>query len=386
MSHSSQAGAARPAAAGLQVPAARIDFDAEDRRWIAARIEEVLASGQLTLGAFGRSFEQAFAALCGARFAVAVNSGTSALEIALRTQGVEGRDVLVPANTFFATAAAVLHAGGRPVLMDTDPESLGTAPEEVERRITADTAGVIVVHIGGLVSRRTPEIAELVRRRGIWLIEDAAHAHGSSFAGRSAGTFGIAGSFSFYPTKVMTSGEGGMLVTNDDRIAEEARIYRDQGKASFTQNAHTRLGYNWRMSEPHAIIGVRHLEKLPGMLAARQRIAALYDEGLAGLSGLRPLAVPEGGVCNYYKYVALLRDRVDRKALKERLRRDHGIALSGEVYEEPLQCQPVFEGFRDTALPASEDLCARHVCLPVFASMTDEQVHRVLDALKREIG
>ena len=134
------------------VPAARIQFLPEDRAWIAERIQEVLASGQLTLGRYGAEFERRFAALCGTKHAVAVNSGTSALEIILRSLGVEGRDVLVPTNTFFATAAAVVHAGGRPVLVDMDADSFGISPEEVERRLTPKTAGIVAVHIGGLVS------------------------------------------------------------------------------------------------------------------------------------------------------------------------------------------------------------------------------------------
>jgi dTDP-4-amino-4,6-dideoxygalactose transaminase len=368
------------------VPAARIDFRPEDRRWIAERIEEILESGQLTLGKYGRQFEEGFARLCGVKHAVAVNSGTSALEIALRTQGVEGRDVLVPANTFFATAAAVIHAGGRPVLTDTDPATFGTAPEEIERRATPNSAGVVVVHIGGLVTPRMSEIQEVCRRRGLWLIEDAAHAHGSSHGGVAAGAFGCAASFSFYPTKVMTSGEGGMLTTNDDRIAEEARIYRDQGKASFERNAHTHLGYNWRMSEPNAVIGLRHLERLPDMLRDRRRVAALYDAALADLSGLRPLRVAPGGVCNYYKYIAVFEREIDRKALKRELREAHGVSLAGEVYEEPIQRQPIFERYADQPLPQSEKVCAGHVCLPVFSGMTDEQAHQVIDALKRTVG
>jgi dTDP-4-amino-4,6-dideoxygalactose transaminase len=368
------------------VPAAQIEFCADDRQWIADRIQEVLATGQLTLGQYGRSFEEKFAESCGVKHAIAVNSGTASLEIALRALEVEGKDVLVPANTFFATAAAVIHAGGRPVLMDTDPETFGTSPEEIERRLTPNTAGVVVVHIGGLVSGRMREIQQLVERKGIWLVEDAAHGHGASFDGTSAGAFGAAGSFSFYPTKVMTSGEGGMITTNDDHIADEARIYRDQGKASFTQNAHTRLGYNWRMSEPHAIIGVRHLERLPEMVAARQRIAAIFDEGLEGLSGLSRLVVPEGAVCNYYKYIAVLPEALDRKALKAQLKESYGVSLAGEVYEDPLQRQPIFEQYDDGTLKVSEDVCARHICLPVFSTMTDEQAHQVIDALKRTLG
>src|SRR5262245_19054496 len=147
-----------------------------------------------------------------------------------------------------------------------------------------------------------PELRALAERKGLALVEDAAHAHGSSIAGTSAGAFGAAGSFSIYASQVMSSAEGGMIVTDDGRIAEEARIYRDQGKASFTQNAHTRMGYNWRMSEPHAIIGLRHLERLPAMIADRQRIAAVYDRELRSFRSLTPVAVPTEGACNYYKY------------------------------------------------------------------------------------
>ncbi len=370
----------------LPVPAARVDFSPEDRQWIAERIQEVLESGRLTLGPYGAAFEERFAAYCGAPHAVAVNSGTAALEIILRSLEVAGKDVLVPANTFFATAAAVLHAGARPVLVDTDPDSFGTAPEAVERRLTPNTAAIIVVHIGGVVSRRMPELQELARKKGIWLVEDAAHAHGSSFAGTAAGTFGVASAFSFYATKVMTAGEGGMIVTGDERIAAEARIYRDQGKAGFTENIHTRLGYNWRLSEPHAIIGLKHLERLPAMIEARQRIAALYDEGLADCRRLTPLAVPAGGVCNYYKYIAVLAEKIDRKALKTELRERYGVSLAGEVYEEPLQKQPVFERYGDYPLPHSEHVCARHICLPVFSGMTGDQARQVIDALKTTIG
>jgi perosamine synthetase len=269
--------------------------------------------------------------------------------------------------------------------MDTDPESFGTSPEEISRRITPNTVGVVIVHIGGLVSRRMPEIQALIERKGLWLVEDAAHAHGSSLNGTQAGAFGIASAFSFYPTKVMTAGEGGMIVTHDERIAAEARIYRDQGKASFTQNAHIRMGYNWRMSEPHAIIGLRHLERLSDMIAARRRIAGIFDEGLAGWDALAPLQVPEGGICNYYKYIARLRRPMDRKALKAKLRESYGVSLAGEVYEEPLHKQPIFQRYAQYPLPLAEDVCARHICLPIFYSMTEAQAFQVLDALKHTI-
>ncbi len=369
-----------------RVPAAKIQFLPEDRAWIADRIQEVLATGQLTLGKYGQQFEQQFAQFCGCRHAIAVNSGTSSLEIILRTLGVAGKDVLVPTNTFFATAAAVVHAGARPVLVDMDPESFGIRPEDAERALTPKTAGMIVVHIGGIISRRIEELRDLAARKGLWLVEDAAHAHGSTHNGVKAGAFGIAGSFSFYPTKVMTSAEGGMIVTNDDRIAEEARIYRDQGKASFTQNAHVRMGYNWRMSEPHAIIGLKHLERLPAMIADRQRIAALYDQALNTFRNLRAVRVPAGGVCNYYKYLAVPGEMKDRKGLKVLLRDRYGVSLTGEVYEEPLHKQPVFQEYDTGKMPVSEDYCARHICLPIFSGMEEADAHHVISALREVIG
>ncbi len=368
------------------VPAAKIQFLPEDRTWIADRIQEVLASGQLTLGKYGKEFEEAFARLCGVRHAVAVNSGTSALEIILRAIGVEGCDVLVPTNTFFATAAAVVHAGGNPVLVDMDPESFSVHPDVVEKNLTPKTAGLIVVHIGGIVTAQMPALVDLARRKGLWLVEDAAHAHASSLGFTKAGAFGIASSFSFYPTKVMTSAEGGMIVTDDAKIAEESRIYRDQGKAGFTVNAHIRMGYNWRMSEPHAIIGLRHLERLPDMIADRRAIAAVYDRGLETFRNLRALAVPADGFCNYYKYIAVLRETRDRKELKARLRERYEISLAGEVYEEPLHKQPVFERYCTGPLPVSEDLCARHICLPVFSGMKEEDAREVLQALRHVVG
>lgn len=369
-----------------KVPAAKIQFLPEDRIWIAERIQEVLASGQLTLGRYGTEFEEKFAARCGRKFAIAVNSGTSSLEIILRALGAEGKDVLVPTNTFFATAAAVVHAGANPVLVDMDPASFALSPEDVEKKLTPRTAAVIVVHIGGLVSGRVPELVELAARKGIDLVEDAAHAHGSCLADTPAGAFGIAGSFSFYPTKVMTCAEGGMIVTDDSRLAEEARIYRDQGKASFTQNAHVRMGYNWRLSEPHAIIGLKHLERLPAMIVDRQRIARVYDNALKHMSSLSTLAVPEGGVCNYYKYIAVLPERRDRKELKARLRQEFGVSLAGEVYEDPLHKQPVFEKYACGSLPVAEDLCARHICLPIFSGMSEADAHQVIHALAATLG
>jgi dTDP-4-amino-4,6-dideoxygalactose transaminase len=195
----------------------------------------------------------------------------------------------------------------------------------------------------------------------------------------------LAAAFSFYPTKVITSGEGGMIATDDDRINEESRIYRDQGKAGFTSNFHTRLGNNWRMSEPHAIIGRSQLKRLPEFIAARRRVAAIYDRGLPAI-GVTPLAMPVGVISNYYKYIAMPPAGIDRIALKKRLRDGFDVGLSGEVYEAPCHLQPVFGPLASGTLPVAEELCARHICLPVSAVMTDDDANYVMESLGKTLA
>ncbi|MBI4317897.1 MAG: DegT/DnrJ/EryC1/StrS family aminotransferase [Chloroflexi bacterium] len=367
----------------MKIPPAKIHFPAEDREQVLQRIDEALATGQLTLGKHGREFEEHFARYIGTKHAVAVNSGTSSLEIPLRILGVQGKTVLVPTNTFFATPASVLHAGGEVRFVDADPATFSLDVESLRRSVGPDTVGVMVVHIGGIVTPRMAEIQQICQENGLWLFEDAAHAHGSDYNGQRAGTFGVAASFSFYPTKVMTSGEGGMIVTDDERIADEARLYRDQGKISFTQNLHDKLGYNWRMSEPHAIIGLSQFARLEEFIAARQRIAAIYDEGLRGISGISPLPTPAGCRNNYYKYIALLDKGIDRDKLKKVLREEHGVSLSGEVYELPCHLQPIFKGgHAEGGFPLAEDICRRQVCLPVYVTMTDDEARYVISSLR----
>jgi perosamine synthetase len=370
----------------LKIPPAKIYFSEEDRRAILQQIDEALVSGQLTLGKHVKAFEECFAQKIGARYAVAVNSGTSSLEIPLRILGVQDKTVLVPTNTFFATPAAVIHAGGKPRFVDADPATFAITLEAIKSRLTEDTAGVIVVHIAGIVSPEMPAIRNFCSDRGLFLLEDAAHAHGSSLNDQAAGTFGDAASFSFYPTKVMTSAEGGMIVTNSRRIYEEAVIYRDQGKADFLTNAHTRLGYNWRMSEPHAIIGHSQLSRLEEFIVARNRIAQIYDEGLRDISGLTAVSPPPASRSNYYKYIALLDASRDRAVLKKLLREEYGVGLSGEVYEAPCHVQPVFADYADSEFPIANDICRRHICLPVYATMTEDEAHYVLDSLGAALG
>jgi perosamine synthetase len=321
---------APPAPTPLKVGPAPAHFPAEDRASILQEIDKVLSSGRLTLGRLGRDLEERFAARHGAKHAVAVNSGTSAVEIPLRRLGVAGMEVLVPANASVATAAAVIAAGARPRLVDCDPETLGIDVVSARAAIGPRTAGVVVEHIGGAITPRMTDVLTMCLYHGLFMVEDAGAAHGSSINGRSVGTFGMAGSFSFASTNVVTWGEGGMIVTDSDRIAAEARLFRDQGRVGSVDPVHVRLGHNWRMSEPHAAIALSQLARLDEFVAHRQRVAARYDRGLAGLP-VWPRPVPPTASCNYQKYIVFLPEGVDRPTLEQMLHDDYGVVLDSEV-------------------------------------------------------
>jgi perosamine synthetase len=339
----------------------------------------------LTLGPYTQRFEAAFAAAHDAPHAVATGSGTAALEISLRGVGVAGREVIVPANTFYATAAAVLRAGARPVFADIDAGTFALSPRTLAAALTPDTAAAVLVHVGGLITPQVDQLRMVCDEAGIDLVEDAAHAHGSSYDGRFAGSFGTIGGFSFYPTKVVTSGEGGMILTASDQLAAEARIYRDQGKGSFSANHHVREGYAWRMSEQNAATGLVHLRRMGEFIARRREVAARYDKGLAELDSLAPVAEPPGCRGNIYKYLAVLPRGADRAWFKQQLAARFEVRLAGEVYDLPLHRQPVLAQYAGPPLPVTDDMCARHVCLPVHSDMTDGEVDEVLAAIA-EVG
>src|SRR5438445_7768769 len=310
-----------------KIPPARVTIPEGDRAAILADFDKVLSSGRLTLGPFTEVLEREYAKLVGKKYAVAVNSGTSALEIIFRTIGVAGKTVVVPTNTFFATPAAVLHAGGRVMFADIS-DHLMLDVDSFEEREDNDIAAVVVVHIGGYVHPEIARLRELCDHRQLPLIEDAAHAQGSTLGGHVAGAFGLASAFSFYPTKVMTTGEGGMITTDEEELARKARVFRDQGKADFGANYHVELGYNWRMGELNAVLGIHQLRRLPEFLSIRRRMARIYRDGLETVPATTQLVAPSSSDPNFYKFVCFLRRGLSKAELKVALRSDYDISLS----------------------------------------------------------
>jgi len=280
---------------------------------------------------------------------------------------VAGAEVLVPSNTNFATGIAVINAGGRLAFYDAGIEATA---REIERRLAANVAAVVVVHIGGYVSDEVRRVRALCDRAGVFLVEDAAHAHGTELRGQWAGTFGAAGAFSFVATKVMTTAEGGMIVTNDEALARVARQYRNQGYGPDSTH-HVLHGNSWRMTEVSAAMGLAELERL---VERRNRLHAIIDAYVKSTESHPSLQILRGGpesLPSGYKCVGLTRSVAEKAAIARELRSE-GVCLSRGVYEVPLHRQPVFLDCvrsRDT-FPIAEVFASLHICLPIWRTMS----------------
>ena len=363
----------------MQIPPVKIEFSPEDRAEILRRMDRCLSEGQVAQGKNVLEFEETFARFVGTRHAVAVSSGGAALEVAMRLLGVKDREVLVPTNTFIATATGVLLAGGQIRFVDADPRTFGVSLASLQVAVTPKTVGVIVVHIGGIITPEMAAIRAWCDSRGLWLFEDAAHAHGSTFNGKKAGRFGQAGAYSFFATKVMTSGEGGMLVTDDESLAQRARGLRDYGKSDPWVSFHTEIGSNWRMSEFCAVVGLVHLRRLDKFVAWRKKISDFYTAQLKAIPEITPVLPTD--LSSGYKYIVLLPNGVDRDRFRAAMKAQ-GVGLSGGVYDTPLHRQPVFQQMKPGSFPVADDICSRHICLPLYYGMTDTQARYVVEALR----
>jgi len=372
-----------------RIPSFRYYFPPGSVDRVVRRMRELLESGDyLTQGKYVEEFERKFASYIGVKHAVAVSNGTAALEIIFTALDVNGNKVIIPTNTFAATAYGVIRAGGRPVFVDIETD-LNFNLNDVRKKLSKDVKAVVPVHIGGLVPPRIEKLLELAEDEGFHVVEDAAHAHGSELKGHKAGAFGRAAAFSFFSTKVMTTGEGGMITTNDDEIADKARLFRNQGKVKG--NLIGVMGYNWRMTELQAIVGLEQLRLLDEIVERRRRVARIYDELLSDHPVLEILEIPKESRTNYYKYIVFLPKGRKPDVLRALLKEKYGVELAGYVYEVPLHRQPVFKEYVSSLeeFPMADDLCYRHIALPIYPQMTEEEAQYVVECLNkalRELG
>ncbi len=350
------------------IPIARPQMGEEEKELVWS----AMSSGALAQGARVRELEERFADFVGASHAVATSSGTTALHLALLASEVgPGDEVITVPFTFFASASTVLFTGARPVFVDVDEASFNIDVDQVEAAITPATRAILPVSLYGQPAD-LPALAEIAERRGLALVEDAAQSHGAAIGERRSGSWG-AGCFSFYPTKNMTTGEGGMMTTSDPAVADRARLLREHGMR--VRYHHEMVGFNFRMTDIHASIGLAQLPKLPGYNARRRAIAARYDRELQGV--ITPHVEP--GVTHVYHQYTIRVNRRDEfvEQLKQR-----GVG-TGIYYPIPVHLQkPFIElGYGDQRFPVSERLAGEVVSIPVHPSLTDGEVAAVIAAV-----
>jgi perosamine synthetase len=366
-----------------RIPLTRPTTDEDEVNEVAA----VLASGHLTQGAKVTEFEAGVAALTGTAHAIATTSATTALHLSLAALGIRaGDDVLVPDYTFPATANVVVQAGARPILVDIDPMTFTMDPIDLERKITPASRAVLPVHAFGLAADMD-RIGAVAKAHGLAVVEDAACALGTTYRGRAVGGLGVAGCFSFHPRKSITTGEGGMITTNDDDLAARMRLLRSHGaiRAGNRFTFHD-AGYNYRLSDIHAAVGVAQLRKLERLLARRRSIADRYRELLASDSGVSTPHLPEWDGHVYQSFVVLLDPGIDRDAVIGRLAAD-GIETTLGTYA--LHREPYFRqelGSEEADAPQSADVFRRALTLPLYPDMRDEDQDWVITRVRLALG
>ena len=368
------------------IPLARPDISQDDIDAVVA----VLRTPHLSLGPKLGEFERAFADYLGLSRAVAVNSGTSALHLVVRALGLgPGDEMITTPFTFVASANCALFEGARPVFVDIDPDTWNMDADRLPEAVTDRTRLLLPVHVFG---RPMPmdRVMAAAAARNIPVVEDAAEALGATCGERPVGTIARAAVFAFYPNKQMTTGEGGMIVTDDDRLADLCVSLRNQGRdPDAGWLAHARLGYNYRLSDINCALGLAQLARLDGFIEARRRVAERYLEKLADVDELVLPAPYSGGRMSWFVFVVRLADRFtqeQRDAVLQHLR-EAGIGCSD--YFSPVHLQPFYRerfGFEEGDFPVTERIAARTLALPFFNRLTEEDQDRVVAALKSALA
>ncbi len=366
----------------VRIPLARPDITDLERD----AVMRVLNTATLSLGPELPAFEAELARCAGVRHAMAVNSGTSALHLAMIALGIgPGDEVVTTPFSFIASSNCILFTGARPVFADIDPVTLCLDPEQAARRITPRTKAILAVDVFGHPAN-WDALRSLAREHGLLLVEDSAEAIGASYRGRPAGGFGDAAIFAFYPNKQITTGEGGALLTNDDDVAGMAQSLRSQGRAAGGGWLHhERLGYNFRISDINCALGRAQLSRLPELLAKRDRVARRYTSLLSAVEDVQPPQVASDVSISWFVYVVRLASGYT-KTQRDRvlmLMRERGIQCGN--YFPGIHLEPFYReqfGFEEGNFPVTEDVASRTIALPFFGDMTDAEVKEVVGALK----
>ena len=339
-------------------------------------------------------FEKKIAEYVGTKYALVFNSGTSALHTLLLVHNVKGGEVIVPSFTFIATANAVLLAGGTPVFAESEAETYGLDSEDVRRRINKRTKAIIALHYGGFPSKEIKELRRIADENNILLIEDAAESLGASIGKKKVGTFGDSAIFSFCQNKVISTGEGGVIVTDSKEVYEKAKYLRSHGRvelsedyfSSIKDNDYIQVGYNFRMPTISAALGLSQLKKVDKVIDLRQKTARYFSQGLKDIKGLETSKEIKGHKIVYQMYTIKLKDEKTRNDLQNHLAKK---GIMSKVYFNPVHLKTIYVqdyDYKKGDLPVTENLSKRVLTLPLYPGMKKEDIDYIIKSIKEYMG
>ncbi|MBC7604291.1 MAG: DegT/DnrJ/EryC1/StrS family aminotransferase [Ramlibacter sp.] len=364
-----------------RIPVAQPKIEGNERKYVLDCLDTNWISSN---GKYIGAFEESFARFCGVKHAIAANNGTTALHLALVALDLQpGDEVIIPTVTYIATANAVRYCGAIPVLVDSSPDTMNIDPTRIEERITPRTRGIIPVHLYGHAADM-PAINAIAKKHGLWVLEDAAEAHGAEIDGQRAGAMSTCATFSFFGNKIVTTGEGGMVTTDDDELAARLRLYRGQGVDPQRRYWFSVVGYNYRMTNIQAAIGLAQMETVDVALKDRAALAAQYDQALEGLRDRLILPVVRPGARHaFWMYTVYLRegDAARRDAIMQALEAE-GIETRPVFY--PMHVLPPYA--EDGSYPVADTWTARGINLPTHQYLGAAEVDRIAGALARALA
>jgi len=337
-------------------------------------------------GSYIDKFEKQFADFCGCKFAVTCTNGTAAIHLALETLNIkEDNEVIIPTFTMIATAFAVIYTGAKPVLVDCELDTYNINPDLIEKKITAKTKAIIPVHLYGHPANMDP-ILKLAKKHHLFIIEDAAEIHGGKYKNKPAGSLGDVGCFSFYANKIVTTGEGGMIVTNNKKIYEKAKRIKDLCHSPKKRFWHTDVGYNYRMTNLQAALGLAQLEEVNKYLKIKRWMAKKYQEGLGNIKGLVLPGEKDYAFSVFWMYAVLIKEKefgINAQQLRKRLYQE---GIDTRDFFIPMHKQPVFRKmrlFKKEKYSVADYIYKRGFYLPSGLALTDAQINQVIQAIKK---
>jgi perosamine synthetase len=370
---------------GLKYPGAFPYFPKDDRREILSQIEKILISGQMTQGHYLQEFEKLCCEMSGTNYSIGVNSGGTALELVFNALGIRNGEVIVPTETFVATPNSVVRAGGVPVFADISPDNLGLSIESLKACFSPRTRGVALVHMFGIMAEQISEIQKFCNDHGLFLVEDAAHAHGASYKSIPAGSLGVAGCFSYYATKILTTGEGGVITTNNEELAAKIRSLRDHGRTASGSEFNL-AGNNFRLAEIPALLGTFQQHRLPEILSHRRNIAKIYREAFNNHRLLKIIDPFPHEEHSYWRYTVLLDHRINRKKIQMLMQERANTRITW-MYEPLCHQQPFYKGLGNFGnFLVAMDVSSRLINLPTHLGIDPDGAELITKTLLGILG